>query len=111
MRTSALVAAILGLVQAALAIGFLSGSDWMKGVHAGVAYLIVILSVVAAVVAWRWTKAGGPKGTFYHAASLPVLAIVQIGLAEMGAKYVHMAVGVAFFAAAFGLYTMSQRRR
>ena len=83
----------------------------MKDVHAGIAYLLVVLGLVAAYAAWRWVKSGGPKGVLYHALSIPVLAIVQIGLGEMGLKYVHMAVGVAFFAAAFSLFTMASKRR
>lgn len=110
IRTAALIVSVLALVQAALGGTVLSGGgSGLKSVHGYIGYATFVVSLIAAFFAWKASQQTGNKGTFFHALSLPVLALLQIGLAEMDLKWVHVAVGVLFLIAAFGLYAMADR--
>ncbi|WP_153504544.1 hypothetical protein [Cumulibacter manganitolerans] len=109
VRTSALILSLLALVQAALGGTVLSGGGGIKTVHGYVGYLTFVVALVAAFFAWKAAQVTGNKGTFFHALSLPILALIQIGLAEMDLKWVHVIVGILFLVAAFGLYAMADR--
>lgn len=109
VRTAGLIVALLALVQAALGGTVLGGSGGIRDVHGYVGYATFVVSLVAAFLAWQLSRKTGSKGTFFHALSLPVLALLQIGLAEMDVKWVHVGVGVLFLLAAFGLYAMADR--
>lgn len=104
-------------VQAGIGIGMLtSAPGWMFEAHAYVGYANFIAAIVAAVLAFQYSKQEpSAKGMFFHALSLPVLAFVQIGLAEMAGgnealKWVHVALGVAYLVDAFGLFAMARKR-
>lgn len=110
LRTGALVVSILALAQAALGGTVLSGGGGgMRDIHGYIGYATFVVALVAAFFAWKASQVTGNKGTLYHAISLPVLALIQIGLAEMDLKWVHVVIGVVFLIAAFGLYAMADR--
>ncbi len=52
----------------------------------------------------------GTKGVFFHTLSLPILCIIQIGLADAGLEWVHVSLGVIYLAAVVGLWAMLRRR-
>ena len=109
LRSIAMVLALLALVQAALGGTVLSGGGGIRNVHGYVGYATAIVSLIAVFFAWKSSQQTGNKGILFHAISLPVLAVLQIGLAEMDLKWVHVVVGVLFLVAAFGLYAMADR--
>ncbi|MFV0535325.1 MAG: hypothetical protein ACK5MR_16985 [Cumulibacter sp.] len=109
LRSAALVVSILALSQAALGGTVLSGGGGIRDIHGYIGYATFVIALIATFFAWKASQSTGIKGTLYHAISLPVLALVQIGLAEMDLKWVHVIVGVVFLIAAFGLYAMADR--
>ncbi|MGO4958484.1 hypothetical protein ACTQ49_14670 [Luteococcus sp. Sow4_B9] len=119
LKTTALVINLAVLVQLALGIAMLTGlySVAIAKAHSGVGYITMIGSVIAAVFAWQLSKAdASAKGLFFHALSLPVLAIIQFGLGEMiggsdALKWLHVALGIAFVGASVSLYTLLDKRR
>lgn len=116
LKTTALVIIASVLVQLGLGVALLSSySEGLAKAHSGLGYITMIGSVVAAVFASQLSKADdSAKGLFFHALSLPVLAIVQFGLGEMissdGLKWLHVALGIAFTGAAVSLYTLLDKR-
>ncbi len=109
MRRLAVAVALLTLVQAALAIGFLTRAHWMRPVHEVIGYVILVLSLVIARFAVSWGSGErARRRTMWHAASLPALAGIQIGLAASDLKDIHMVMGIVFFAAAFTLFSLSR---
>lgn len=110
LRIAAVLTAVLSIVQPLLAVGPLTNSGALNPLHSTVAYLATLASVIAAVAAWLWGKRSGNKGLVGHAISVPVLAIVQIGLGEMHLDVVHMALGFAFLLAAVSLATLAFRK-
>lgn len=110
LRTSALILSVLALAQAALGGTVLSGGGGgIRDFHGYIGYATFVVAIITAVLAAKAAKVTGNKGTLYHAISLPVIALIQIGLAEMDLKWVHVAFGVTFLIAAFGLYAMADR--
>ncbi|GAA1390915.1 hypothetical protein [Luteococcus peritonei] len=113
LRTTALVIVACVLVQAALGIASLTGYPQVNEIHGWIGYVTFIASIVAAVLAFNLSKLSARfKGTFFHALSLPVLALVQIGIIEasQGAgamKWLHVVLGIAFVVASVGLYAMT----
>ena len=112
-RLKAATSVLLGLivVQAVFAIiTLIHANDTITAIHGGFGYLSLITGVIAAWFAWRWSKDSGAGGVFFHALSLPILAVIQIGLAQGGLKWVHVVVGVVYLLAVVGLWTMLRRR-
>ncbi|MGA4506595.1 hypothetical protein ACQB6R_13685 [Propionibacteriaceae bacterium G1746] len=105
---AALVVLLLGMLGMGIAIA--SGNHGLRDAHAGIGYLSVLVGIVASVLAYRHGKARGNLGTFMHAVSLPVLMLVQIGLAEMDLAMVHISVGIVILVDAIALATLSARR-
>lgn len=105
------IAALLILLQLVLGvmIAFGTGGSFIREAHAGVAYLTVLAGIVAALFAWSASKVAGSKGVFFHALSLPILAIVQIGLGEMHLQVVHIILGVLTVVAYVGLVPMTNK--
>lgn len=103
---------LLMLLQLGMGIGILSSGNGLRDAHGGIGYLIFLVCAVAAFFAWQLSKAdASAKGVFFHALSLPVLAILQIGLAEMdGMKWVHVVLGIALLVDALGLFMMTRKR-
>lgn len=111
LRTTANVAAVLILIQLVLGIMIAvgNGGSIVRSAHAGVAYLALLAGIVAAVFAWSASKWAGSKGVFFHALSLPILALVQIGLGEMNLALVHIILGVLTVVAYVSLVPMSNK--
>lgn len=110
LRTGALIVSILALTQAALGGTVLSGGGGgIRDIHGYIAYATFVIALIVVFLAAKAARETRNKGTLYHAISLPVLALLQIGLAEMDLKWVHVVVGVLFLLAAFGLYAMADR--
>ncbi|MEA5155839.1 hypothetical protein [Raineyella sp.] len=106
LRVGALATTGLMLVQLALGITLASGVEAVRDIHGGVGYLTLLAAAVTAVFAWPATKVIGSKGIFFHAVSLPVLMVVQIGLAEMDLPLVHIVLGLLLVAGVAGLVPM-----
>lgn len=111
LRATAAVAAVLLLIQLALGIMITvgTGGSFIREAHAGVGYLTVIAGIVAAVFAWAAAKHAGSKGIFFHAVSLPVLALIQIALAEADLRIVHIILGILTVVAFLGLVPMANK--
>lgn len=105
------VAALLILLQLVLGvmIAFGTGGAFIREAHAGVAYLTVLAGIVATVFAWSAAAVAGSKGVFFHALSLPILAVLQIGLGEMHLTVVHIILGLATVVAFVGLVPMTNK--
>ena len=111
LKASATVLLGLILIQVVFAIVVLVNDDaTMKAIHGGFGYLSLITALVATWFAWRWTKTSAAKGVFFHTLSLPILCVVQIGLADAGLTWVHVVLGVVYLAAVAGLWAMLRRR-
>lgn len=100
-----------GLVGVMAVMGFLmlGGTD-LHQVHAVIGYMVAALAVIAATLAWRVARARGSMGIFYHGLAIPVLLVVQIGLGEMGQKWVHVVLGVLLLIACAALGVLAARR-
>lgn len=114
LRVSAGLTALLSVVQAVLAVVFMTSPSTLVSVHGKVGMATVVVSLIAAVAAYLWRKASGNVGMFTHAVSVFVLAVVQVGLGEMGAfgglRTVHITIGVFFLVAAVALVTLAVRK-
>ncbi|WP_420176257.1 hypothetical protein [Luteococcus sp. OSA5] len=117
LKTATLVTIISVLIQLGLGIAMLTGtySVAIAKAHSGIGYLTTLGSIVAAVFAWQLSKAdASAKGLFFHALSLPVLALIQNGLGESissdALKWLHVALGIAFVGAVVSLYTLLDKR-
>ena len=110
LRVAALLAAIGSLVSPLLAIGPLTGSGPLDALHGMVGNANFVLALLAGIGGVLWGRASGNKGLMFHALSLPVLAIVQIGLAEMHLAMVHIVLGFAYLLAAVALFTLALRK-
>ncbi len=110
LRVGALVTTVLVLAQLAFGITLASGVGAIREVHGGIGYLTLLSAAVTAVFAWQATKVIGSRGIFFHAVSLPVLMIVQIGLAEMDVALVHIVLGLLLVAGVGGLVPMSAKQ-
>lgn len=112
LRTTASVTAVLLLIQLALGIMIATGigDEVVRQIHAVVGYLSLLSSAVAAFFAWQVAKLSGSKGVFFHAVSLPVLMVVQIGLAEMNLEVVHIILGILIVAGVVGLVPMTNKQ-
>lgn len=107
----ALITTVLVVAQVVLAIIMLSGSWGLTEAHGGLGYLAILTSAVAAFFAWKVGRAENNKGIFFHAVSMPVLMLVQVGLAHMnGLRTVHMTVGVAILVGLVGLWMMARKK-
>ncbi|SDB80804.1 hypothetical protein GA0111570_103127 [Raineyella antarctica] len=107
LRLTAIVATVLIVIQLGLGIMIATGNGGLREAHAGIGYLLVLTGIVASIFAWSAAKVAGSKGVFFHALSLPVLMLVQIGLAEMGLEVVHIILGILIVVAVVGLVPMA----
>lgn len=99
---------LLGMLGLGIALAL--GHHGLQTFHSVIGYAAVLVGVLAAVAAWRFSTFLGRRGIFFHAVSLPILMVLQIGLAEMGQKHVHMALGALILLGAIGLVMMSRKR-
>lgn len=116
LRTTALVAVVLTLLQAGLGFATLGGTHGLNDAHGGLGYLNFLVGIVAAVFAFQAKKSDARlAGLFGHAMSLPVLAFIQIGIIEASKgtgplKWVHVVLGLGYLVSAVGLWTLSDKR-
>lgn len=101
---------VLMLVMLGLGIGIAADNHGLRDAHKGIAYLLIVLSIVAAVFAWRYGKAKANLGTFFHALSLPILLLVQFAIGEADVEMIHIVLGVLILIATVALTTLSSRR-
>lgn len=99
----------LVLVMLALGIMILTGNQQVRDVHGIVGYVLTLVAVVAAVCAWLVARPARKMGIFFHAVSIPVLMVIQIGLAEMDLKWVHVVLGVLIAGAIAGLVPLTRK--
>lgn len=90
------------VVQLVLGIVVLS-NDSSPAAHGGVGYVTLVAAIVAAYFGWQLSQTDGNKGLFYHAVSMPILMIVQIGLGSMGVKWVHVVLGFLIVIGVIGM--------
>lgn len=112
-RLKASTSVLLGLILVQLVFAIITlihSNATITAIHGGFGYLSLVTGLVAAWFAWRWSKDSGARGVFFHTLSLPTLAVIQIGLAEGGLKWVHVVVGVLYLVAVVGLWMMLRRR-
>lgn len=107
LRISAAIVAVLTVIQAAMGSLLLSGMGDVRTVHGYIGYATLLAAIVAAVMAVLAVKTTGSKGTMWHAISLPVLAVIQIGLAEMDMPVLHAMIGFLTLIAAIALWAMA----
>lgn len=111
LRRTALAAIVVTVLQLGLGIMIAADQDWARTPHGILGYTNLVVVLTAAVLAWRWSATQDYRGTFFHAVSLPVMAVLQIGLAELDIATVHMSLGVAYLVAVIGLYAVTARKR
>ncbi|MFX0537260.1 hypothetical protein ACQBAT_06035 [Ornithinimicrobium sp. Y1847] len=107
LRVAAVIASILGLLQ------LTSGFGWMdRGWHGRMGEISLVLMIVAAVCAYLWSRRGGNRGLFMHAAGMAVIGIVQVGLGEMdmGWSTIHQSIGVLYVVGVIALAVLSFRK-
>ncbi len=108
LRIVSSVVAAAAIVQTILGITLATGST--SGIHRILGMTICALTVVAALASVLWARPSGNKGMMFHALSVLVLAVAQVGLGEAGVTTIHMTVGVLFLVAAIALATLSIRK-
>ena len=106
LRVVTIAALVLVGLQVVLGGALAAQMNALEIVHAIVAYTLFLVTVVAAVLAWGHAKVVGKSGVFFHAASIPVLMIVQIGLGSMKITIIHMLLGLAIAVAIGALYAI-----
>ncbi|MGA4669925.1 hypothetical protein ACPCG0_09045 [Propionibacteriaceae bacterium Y1923] len=110
---SSALTSVLMLVMLGLGIGIAVGNHGLRDAHKGIAYLLIVVSIVATVLAHRYGRAKANLGTFFHALSLPILLLVQFAIGEVKRfdfELVHIVLGVMIAIATFALTTLSSRR-
>lgn len=116
LRTTSIVILASIVIQLGLGVAMLSGHWSLTDTHATFGYLTFVVSLLAAFFAWQYSSADeGGKGIFMHTVSMPVLALIQIGLAEAGqgnevVKWIHVVLGVAFLVMAIGLFANTSKK-
>ncbi|MFT3876479.1 MAG: hypothetical protein QM708_08675 [Propioniciclava sp.] len=100
---SAAVALTLGV------LGSFMDADGVRGVHATLAMVFLVLSLVAGIVSFVYARAIGRKGIGMHGLSVFVLAIAQYGMGELYWTIPHIVLGLAIVLAAGALFSLSMR--
>ncbi|MGD8214175.1 hypothetical protein [Aestuariimicrobium sp. Y1814] len=107
---SSALTSVLMLVMLGLGIGIAVGNHGLRDAHKGIAYLLIVVSIIATVLAHRYGRAKANLGTFFHALSLPILLLVQFVIGEGDFAMIHMVLGVLILIATVALTTLSSRR-
>lgn len=110
LRLTSGSAALIAIVQTLLGLGILGSVGGLFPVHQGLGYLLLLDTIAAAVCAVLWSRRSGNKGLMMHAISVAVLALIQIGIAEMGVVWLHVVVGLLILVAVIALFTLSMRK-
>lgn len=87
----------------------MTGGD-TRALHSVLGMITVVVSLIAGIAAYVWRRASNNAGLFHHAVAVFVLAVVQVGLGEMGIQGIHIGLGVAFLVAAVALATLAVRK-
>jgi hypothetical protein len=98
LRVTAGLVALLALTQPILAGGFLQGYYPLLDAHMMAAMILataVLLSVIAALVAWRLSRV--PSRTALQYGILLLCCVAQIGLGFAGILMIHVPLGVGIF--------------
>ncbi|WP_022908797.1 hypothetical protein [Aestuariimicrobium kwangyangense] len=106
LRITVIIALALVGLQVLLGAAVAAQMTALQGVHAVVAYTLFLVSIVAAAFARGHAKVTGRKGVFFHALSIPILMVVQIGLGSMRVTVVHIVLGLLIAVAIGALYAM-----
>lgn len=109
LRVFAALTALGGILQLLLGLGILGSIGGVFSTHRMLGFITLGVSVLAALFAVLWASRSGNKGLMFHAITVAVLALAQVGLGEMGLRWVHVIVGILFFVAALALATLSFR--
>ncbi|MEU5217387.1 hypothetical protein AB0G79_14465 [Streptomyces sp. NPDC020807] len=93
LRVTAVLLAVLVLLQAALAGGFLGGHYDMLALHGTSARVLTVTALLTAVAAYFVRRAGGPKAPLPLAAVLVVAFVGEIALGIGRAVALHVLFG------------------
>lgn len=109
---SAITVAVVSVAQAVLGFTqwFASAPAAVLSIHAILAQVAWVGSLVATAAAFWWTKGRASKGILWHAISVLVLALAQVALGEMAIVAAHIVVGLLFLLAAVALATLARKR-
>lgn len=108
---SAVTAAATSVLQAVLGFTqWFAPNTTVLSIHAILAQVAWVVSLVAAVAAFFWSKGRESKGILWHALSVFVLAVLQYFLGESRILAFHIVVGILFLIAAVGLATLARKR-
>ena len=110
LRISAVLVAAGTITQAVLGLITAFGNTSVLGFHSIVAYATTVFAVLAAVAGFLWWRKSRNSGVLGHTLSLPVLALAQIALGEMGLEGIHIGVGFLFLVAAVSLVPIAFKR-
>lgn len=108
----AIVVTVLVLAQAAMGmiINAGSSSSALLTVHKMTGYMAFIAGILAAVSAFMLSRQIANMGVFFHALTVAVLMLIQIGLGEAGVQLVHVVLGVVIAVAGIALIPIARKR-
>lgn len=109
LHWGSLLAGAVMIVMLGLGTMIATGNNSVRDVHAITGYTLTVVAVVVAVCAFLVARPAGKMGIFFHAVSIPVLMVVQIGLAEMGLEWVHIVLGVLILLAVASLVPLTKK--
>lgn len=110
LRLTAGSSALIAIAQTLLGLGILGSLGGVFPLHQTLGYVLFLDTLAAAVSAVLWSRRSGNKGLMMHAISVAVLALIQIGIAEMGVVWLHVVVGLLILVAVIALFTLSMRK-
>lgn len=110
LRITAALTALCGILQTVLGLGMVGNLSGVYSFHRTLGYATLLVVVIAAVLAVLWSRRSGNKGLMFHAISVAVLALIQIGVGEMSITWLHITLGVLFLVAAAALATLAFRK-
>lgn len=110
LKTAALAAAAAAVVQGLLGGYLITADDGPFGLHNVIGLVCIVLAALAAFAAMRWRSEGGNPGLFFHAAGMAGIALVQYALGEVGARAIHIMLGMLFVLGSIALATLANRK-
>ena len=91
-------------------LGSFMDAGGVRGIHATLAMVFLVLSLVVALVSFLYGRRVGRKGIGMHGVGVFVLALVQYGLGEMYLTIPHIGLGLAIVLGAGALFSLAMRR-
>lgn len=112
LRWASGLSAAMALIQGILAIvlGTQPENVGVRHAHSGLGIALIVVSLVAAVVAYRYGKESNRTGLFAHGLAIFILCLVQYAIGEMGLVMLHIGLGIAILVGAIALFTLALRR-